>query len=404
MTVVFGHPTGNPNSHHAALSHFEAGWLETCCFPWLPSAKMLALIERGPGMSDLARRLRRRHFAELDTAPVVKGRLMAVASFALRLQNGGEVQAARWGNSWLMRCLASSANGPRVTAVHSYEDCSLLPFETAARLGHAKIYDMPIGYFEAWRNIRTDIETHYGEWADDSAQKSMLFATPEQKRSEMELADLILAPSNFVRETVLKFHPKKNVSLAPYGVDAGFWRPPLRKNSAERKLRFVFAGSVNSRKGAPMLIEAWRAANLKDAELTLIGSWGLRESLKSEMRGGISWEPPCSSADLRDRFQSADVFVLPSNFEGLALVTLEAMACGLPVIITTATGAAEIVTERSGHVIESGKVDALVASLRWMAQNRDALGEMSSAARARAEEQTWERYRTAVAAATGPYI
>jgi FkbM family methyltransferase len=50
VTVLFGHPTGNPNSHHAALAHLEAGWLEAFCVPWMPSAPELALLSRIPGL------------------------------------------------------------------------------------------------------------------------------------------------------------------------------------------------------------------------------------------------------------------------------------------------------------------------------------------------------------------
>ena len=44
MSILFGHPTGNPNSHHAALAHFEAGRLEALCVPWMPSELALGVL------------------------------------------------------------------------------------------------------------------------------------------------------------------------------------------------------------------------------------------------------------------------------------------------------------------------------------------------------------------------
>ncbi|PYJ65012.1 MAG: hypothetical protein DME76_18935 [Verrucomicrobia bacterium] len=58
----------------------------------------------------------------------------------------------------------------------------------------------------------------------------------------MELADLVLAPSSFVRKTIMQFAEKK-VALAPYGVDLDFWQPnnvPARTNS----LRFIYSGTM----------------------------------------------------------------------------------------------------------------------------------------------------------------
>ncbi|HEX5400228.1 MAG TPA: hypothetical protein VFY06_14375, partial [Verrucomicrobiae bacterium] len=75
MSILFGHPTGNPNSHHAALAHFEAGRLEAFCVPWMPSALALRCLAAMPGQAGLARRLSRRRFAPLEKAPKIQGRL-----------------------------------------------------------------------------------------------------------------------------------------------------------------------------------------------------------------------------------------------------------------------------------------------------------------------------------------
>ena len=88
----------------------------------------------------------------------------------------------------------------------------------------------------------------------------------EQKRKEMELADLTLVASRYVEATVLEFYPHKDIARTPYGVDVEFWSPgPTGKPSGP--LRFIYAGNVSVRKGMPLLIEAWSKAALRDAEL-----------------------------------------------------------------------------------------------------------------------------------------
>jgi glycosyltransferase involved in cell wall biosynthesis len=84
--------------------------------------------------------------------------------------------------------------------------------------------------------------------------------------------------------------------------------------------------------------------------------------------------PQCSPQALRNRYRAADAFVFPSWFEGLSLVLLEAMACGLPVIASRSSGGGDVVTPACGRLIEAGDTDALVATLQWFAEHRDQAG------------------------------
>jgi len=88
-----------------------------------------------------------------------------------------------------------------------------------------------------------------------------------------------------------------------------------------------------------------------------------------------------------------DVYVLPSYSEGFAISLIEAMAAGLPIITSTNTGAPDTILEgREGFVIPAGDVDALVDRLRWFAANREKIPAMSTAAKQKAREFSWERY------------
>ena len=83
--ILFGHPTGNPNSHHAALAHYESGALEAFCVPWMPTPGQIAALRRVPGLSRSAGRLARRWFEPLRNAPRVEGRLGEWVRLARRL-------------------------------------------------------------------------------------------------------------------------------------------------------------------------------------------------------------------------------------------------------------------------------------------------------------------------------
>src|SRR5581483_702042 len=150
MTVLFGHPSGSPFSHHAALAHFEAERLEAFCVPWMPSSTALKAMGAFAPLKPMAARASRRRFAPLAGAPKVQGRLGEWRRLLVRAAGRGHEGLAYDANDWLMRTMAREARRTSVSAVHAYEDCSLWQFEEAKRWGKACIYDMPIGYYAAW--------------------------------------------------------------------------------------------------------------------------------------------------------------------------------------------------------------------------------------------------------------
>jgi glycosyltransferase involved in cell wall biosynthesis len=401
MTVLFGHPTGNPNSHQAALAHFEAGWLEAFCVPWMPSPAALERLERLPGLRTMARRLSRRDFAPLRDAPKIEGRFGEWRRLALRALGLGGERLAYEANDWLMATMARETGRKRVTAVHAYEDCSLLQFEKAKKLGKACIYDMPIGYYPAWQETQAQLAQKFADWLPEGGLPSQRHVRPEQKKAEMALADLVLAPSGFVEKSVRTFHPEKHVARAPYGVDADFWSPGPREAGP---LTYIYAGQISLRKGIPDLLIAWERAQIPDARLLLVGSWHLSERKKREMPAGVVWSPPLSREELRAAYRGADVFVFPSYFEGFGLVLLEAMACGLPAIASDATAAPDMLSKEEGHIVPAGDNEALMEALRWCAANRDHLARKRVNARAKAEQCSWENYRRHVREAVEPFV
>jgi glycosyltransferase involved in cell wall biosynthesis len=400
MSVLFGHPSGNPASHHAALAHYQAGWLESLCVAWMPSVATINVLNLLGKASPMLARLRRRHFAPLAQAPKTQSRLGEFTRLAARALGSDSDRLAVQANEWLMRTMTGMADIKRVSAVHAYEDCSLRQFRRARQLGKACLYDMPIGYYPAWERIAAGLVDKYSAWL--APHKSVPLVSPKQKREEMALADLVLAPSAFVAGTIREAAPEKAIAIAPYGVDAADWtfRPETRANG---KLTFLFVGQCSLRKGTPLLLEAWRAAALPDAQVQLVGSWRLAEAKKKELPPGCSWVGPVSAERLREIYAAADIFVFPTNFEGRALVIGEALASGLPILTTKASGMDDAVDESCGRIIAAESLDELVESLRWFARNAGHLPQMKKAARARAQACSWDKYRASVIDAVRPF-
>jgi len=238
MTVLFGHPTGNPNSHHAALAHYEAGWLEAICVPWMPSPQTVRFLEHIGSVRPMAQRLSRRYFPPLAAAPKIQGKVGEFRRLLVRALGRGDERLSYEANDWLMHTMRREVRRPTVTAVHAYEDCSLWQFVAAKRLGKACIYDLPIGYYPAWENAQEKLTRQYADWLPAGSLLNSSYARPEQKRQEMILADLVLAPSAFVANTVREFLPAKLVALAPYGVDVNAW-PLARKRTSKKRCDYI---------------------------------------------------------------------------------------------------------------------------------------------------------------------
>jgi glycosyltransferase involved in cell wall biosynthesis len=335
---------------------------------------------------------------------------------ALRLAGRGDQQLSYEANDWLMRTMARECRRESVTAVHSYEDCSLWQFEEAKRRGKACIYDMPIGYYPWWDEKQKQLAREYADWVPEGGLPSSRYVRPEQKVKEMALADLVLVACSFVEGTIREFYPDKRIALAPYGVDAEFWCPAegggeererLRDEKTKRlrddKVRFIYAGGCSIRKGIPVLLEAWEKAQLREAELTLVGSWQLAVERLKQLPRGVRFVGPVGPEKLRELYRESDVFVFPSFFEGFGLVILEAMACGLPVIASDRSAGPDVLDDSCGRVVAPGHLEQLIEALRWFAANRDRLPAMKAAARNRAMSLTWSSYRAAVSDAVAPY-
>ena len=97
---------------------------------------------------------------------------------------------------------------------------------------------------------------------------------------------------------------------------------------------------------------------------------------------------------ISDLFASVDVFVLPSFAEGLALVGLEAMSCGLPIICSQFSGVNDLIEEKSnGLIIDVFDVDSLYNAIKYFI-NIDSIEyrKMSLNARRIADAYTWNNY------------
>jgi len=294
--------------------------------------------------------------------------------------------------------IAATAEWGNVDAVYAYEDCALQSFIRAKKEGIYCLYDLPIVHYKTAKEILGREVELFPEFRPCLATVNEPQWKIEKKLKELALADLIFVPSNFVKQSITAIGiPDEKISINAFGAPVEYFKPLPKKDTL---FRAIFVGGIGPRKGVHYLIQAWKELNLQDAELLLVGVDLFPQGWLSAHIGdtpSIRFVPSVPHHQLNEYYSSADVFVFPSLAEGLALVQLEALSCGLPVITTPNAGADTIIQDGyNGFMLPIRDIEALKNKIEYVYANPEILKEMKVHARDTAEQFTWNRYRNQV--------
>ncbi len=224
---------------------------------------------------------------------------------------------------------------------------------------------------------------------------------------EPSLAAKVLVASSFTKATLVEHGtPADRIDVIPYGVNTvRFYPAPQHRASPGSSLRLLFVGRINQRKGIKYLLEALRLLNDPAIHLTVCGRVVDGLDLFKPFGTEVTIRPSVSVPELVHAYQSADLFVFPSVAEGFGQVLLESLASGLPILSTTRTAAPDLIDEGvQGWVVEPRRPDLLAERIAWAAAHRAELATMGLAARKRAEQFSWQRFRSAAAASVSSFL
>lgn len=293
---------------------------------------------------------------------------------------------------------AVAAEGARradsADCIVAYEGFALPAFQASqAGSGALKVLSYPVAHHRHRRQVR-----------DDELAREPSFAATwpgfedwgpgheERLDEEIRLADGILVGSEYVADTFVKHGVSRSkIGVVSYGVDLATFSPAASMTD-DGVFRVIYAGQLTQRKGLSYLLRGYRRFRRADSELTLVGAAiGGTEALApyADLFRHVAHQPRPA---LAQRYRESSVFVLPTLIEGMPLVVIEAMACGLPVIVT-ANGPAGIVRDgMDGYIIPERDEEAICERLDHLYRHPELRRAMGRNAAARAREFSWQAF------------
>lgn len=186
---------------------------------------------------------------------------------------------------------------------------------------------------------------------------------------EYELADFIYVHSEYTRTSLIEFGVEDRRLKKTHLIAAPRFQPPATWPD-DGQFRVVYIGRLDATKGITLLKEAFSQLPA-NARLTLVGGWAskrMKRYIQAWQAGDNRVE--LAPGDPLPALQKADVYVHPTYEDGFAYAPVEALACGVPVIVTQDTGMKERVTEgENGFVIPTGDAGALLERMRHIIQH-----------------------------------
>jgi glycosyltransferase involved in cell wall biosynthesis len=205
--------------------------------------------------------------------------------------------------------------------------------------------------------------------------------------------DVVFAESLYTQNLLLQRTRPEAILLGPPGVDTEFFHP-CRSPRPDGPILCV--GRLrDSRKNVRMLLDAYAilVRQTPAPPLHLVGRGGItaadqQYAQQLDIADKIKVFRDVSLEQLRELYQSSSIFVLPSNEEGLGIVILEAMACGLPVVSTDCGGpATAIVPGETGFLVPVGNAQRFAQTMQMILAAADLRARMGAAGRKRVEDR-----------------
>jgi len=208
------------------------------------------------------------------------------------------------------------------------------------------------------------------------------------ERIQLNCANIIVCNSSNTEKTI---RPLVRTQTPIYKIYPAFnfYNKPKRKKRVDRIIKLLFVGTIYERKGLQYLIKAIQLINRDDFILDLIGSTTVDpEYVKTleylvnstHLQSKVKFHDNVSDSELHQYFSNADIFIMPSIWEGYGMAIIEAQYNGLPVIASEIGGIVEIIKDGvNGYLVPPKNINMLANRIKQLLEDselRYSMGKM----------------------------
>jgi glycosyltransferase involved in cell wall biosynthesis len=407
LSILISHPSVAPFVQQAARALHEAGQLDRFITSLRYDSQSVAQrwacgAARIVGF-DLESQLKRRAVTELPAEKVESHPWGEIARLLSgRIDGGGRLTDLVWERSEpaFDRMVARRVRADH-DAVYGFEYSSLAAFTRARRLGVRVVYDMPAPEPTFVQKLLDDeiaqipeLDTPYHR---HTARREGLRIS--RRRAEWNSADLVVAASQFTRDSFAAAGlDVSKVRVVPYGAPPAVTLEETMNagSAAQEPLRLIWAGSFSIRKGAHYLLDAWRqGAYGRRAHLKVYGAVSIPPRLLQPPLESVEFAGSVPRGSLMAHYLESDALIFPTLCDGFGMVVTEAWSRGLPVIVTDAAGASDLLRDKeNGLLIRARSAASIATALDWCLAHRSELRAMRKGALATAAAWQWSDYRS----------
>jgi glycosyltransferase involved in cell wall biosynthesis len=328
-----------------------------------------------------------------EAIPVEKIHTNISIAIPLKLRPQQAFLCNSWFDKWVAKKIAT--NNSRVFI--GWSGMSLKSLQQARKRGMITIIERGSSHISFQNQILKE------EYSQFNKSFQVDNRTIEMELKEYEQADYISIPSQFVKKTFLdQGIAESKLIVNAYG--AGNYFKPQQRASGANKFTIVYLGTLSVRKGLIYLFKALQQINIPATEYQVhfIGHVDeeFEETIGKFKQQNWQFFGHINHYDLAQALSSADVAVHPSIEEGMSMVILQLLFCGIPVIATTNTGGEDLIDNGvNGFIVPIRSPEAIAEKISLLFNNKEQLSHMKKMAVAKSAEYfTWDNYGNRYAA------
>ena len=222
-------------------------------------------------------------------------------------------------------------------------------------------------------------------------RRTLSWASVRMARFAFRHAARVLPVCLYLQRAIEAYGVRARFVIVPNAVDASIFHSVSSSDRAPGPRRLLFVGNLEptEHKGFPTLVKALELMHERrtDWHLEVVGEGPARAACErrvaeSSIAASVTFRGALVKSEVAEVMRKADLFVLPSRFENLPCVIIEAMSSGLPVVSTTVGGIPEMMSERDGILVGPDDALALAAAIERVLADPTAFDPAAISARA----------------------